>query len=241
MANRYTNKYSWPGPGPRVEERGGGSVGLYPAEVHPPAPWPTPGKSSEDERSSDLKSIVSQAQDFVRSLSTLVNDANKLRVESVSLRHENEGLAADNQRLQREAEVLEGKLALLEERVAKLEQTPTPDLTEGLSETLPPNRDDLKKHFLARLSLTPRDWYLDDAGYPVRDEFVTVSGKKGVVTFTPTQAVYYMETGEAPRTLTGNVFPDEAERITARQLGLAAVVLTEDDLPAIKKACGLRE
>lgn len=197
--------------------------------------------TSEEEKAGgngpDLNEIVSQAQGFMRSLAALVNNANRMRIESVSLRHENGGLTADNQRLQKELDLLESKIALLEERMLALEHRQPEDLLSPVFE-LPPDHDEIKKEFLARLSLTPRDWYLDGSGYPVRDEFVVADGKKQVITFAPPQAVYYMETGDVVSHM-GIRNDDQGKPY--RELNFDKITLTEDDLPALKRACGIRE
>lgn len=223
------NEHSWPGPGVKRQAPPGSLV-----------------KLAEEEQGDglDLNSIVSQAQSFVRSLAALVNDANKMRVESVSLRHENEGLATDNQRLQKEVDVLEGKLAFLEERIAKLEHgsietfpRPAEDVTSEIP--LPPDHDKVKRDFLALLSLTPRDWYMG-GHFPVRDELIIEDNRKSIIKLYPIDAVYFMATGKVPARFTVGGRTEE-ERYHYKKLGLEGISLTEDDLPAVKKACGIKE
>lgn len=192
----------------------------------------------------DLNFIIAQAQTFVKSIASLVNDANKLRVESVGLKHENNGLVADNQRLQKEIDGLEGKMVLLEERISRLEkeQGQGPDAQNGDTPEPLSQSDTAKAEFLARLSRTPRDWYVDDAGCIVRDEFAEHNGRKLVISLAPLQAIYYEDIGFIPRSLLERennaieLYGDEIRALGGTYMNL---IITKDDLPAIREACGI--
>lgn len=186
-----------------------------------PAPWPDPPGNSPAQQE-DLNAVIAQARGFIHNLAALVNEINQLRVERTSMKYENEGLQADNLRLQKEVDLLESKMVLLEERMEKLEQSRDEEpATIQQAKDLPLDHDRIKAEFLEKLACTPRDWYLDVDGEPRRDEIVEIGRKKKIISLTSVQAVCNMESGSFP--------------------GFDRLMLTHDDLPAIKRACGLED